>query len=217
MAARAAPAHPTGTASTLRMSARNSCGARCVSNCMPRAALITIRPSDRPGRCRLPRRWRLVCPAGGGSVWSGGLWPGVLAGWLGVLYLPDTPLHHRMVSLDGQCLAMTACYTLGIISHRCRPACCRRWHVAMSEQYDLPVLSQVNPPGSLFFHGGGDWRVFSGRAAASTIQGELVGAGLSAGLRGGFCLQPVYSVAPCHGRCSLATRQLRVCGVLIRC
>lgn len=38
-------------------------------------------------------------------------------GGLVFLYLPDTPLYHRMVSLMACAFAMTACYTLGVMSH----------------------------------------------------------------------------------------------------
>lgn len=38
-------------------------------------------------------------------------------GGLVFLYLPNTPLHHRMVSLMACSFAMTAAYTLGLISH----------------------------------------------------------------------------------------------------
>jgi len=33
------------------------------------------------------------------------------------LYLPETPLHHRMVSLMASAFAMIACYALGLLSH----------------------------------------------------------------------------------------------------
>jgi hypothetical protein len=38
-------------------------------------------------------------------------------GGLVFLYLPDTPLYHRMVTLMACAFAMTACYTLGVMSH----------------------------------------------------------------------------------------------------
>src|SRR3954447_22748023 len=38
-------------------------------------------------------------------------------GGLVFLYLPDTPLHHRMVSLMACAFAMSASYALGVMSH----------------------------------------------------------------------------------------------------
>ena len=38
-------------------------------------------------------------------------------GGLVFLYLPNTPLYHRMVSLMACAFAMNACYTLGVMSH----------------------------------------------------------------------------------------------------
>ena len=38
-------------------------------------------------------------------------------GGLVFLYLPDTPLSHRMVTLMACAFAMTACYRLGVMSH----------------------------------------------------------------------------------------------------
>lgn len=38
-------------------------------------------------------------------------------GGLVFLYLPETPLHHRMVSLMASAFGMMACYALGVISH----------------------------------------------------------------------------------------------------
>lgn len=38
-------------------------------------------------------------------------------GGLVFLYLPETPLHHRMVSLMACAFALTACYALGVMSH----------------------------------------------------------------------------------------------------
>lgn len=72
-------------------------------------------------------------------------------GGLVFLYLPDTPLYHRMVTLMACAFAMTACYTLGVMSH-------------FFPLLMMPVLIFIailvtmlcrfyalGPPGSLFF------------------------------------------------------------------
>lgn len=72
-------------------------------------------------------------------------------GGLVFLYLPNTPLSHRMVTLMACAFAMTACYTLGALSH-------------FSPLLMMPVLVfiailatmvcrfyDLGPPGSLFF------------------------------------------------------------------
>lgn len=72
-------------------------------------------------------------------------------GGLVFLYLPNTPLYHRMVSLMACAFAMTACYTLGVMSH-------------FFPLLMMPVLIftailvtmvcrfyRLGPPGSLFF------------------------------------------------------------------
>lgn len=72
-------------------------------------------------------------------------------GGLVFLYLPDTPLSHRMVTLMTCAFAMTACYTLGVMSH-------------FFPLLMMPVLIFIailvtmvcrfyalGPPGSLFF------------------------------------------------------------------
>ena len=177
-----------------------------------RGAAIDHHPPQRPpladAVCRGAGVWFAL--AGGGSVWSGGLWPGVLAGWLGVFVSAGYPAAPSHGVADGQCLCHDRLLHLG--DHQ-PPAAGRHaagaGHGGHAEQYDLPVLPGEPAWQPVLFHGGGDWRVFSGRAAASTIQGGLVGAGLSAGLRGGFCLQPVYSVAPpATAGAAFATRQL---------
>lgn len=81
-------------------------------------ALLTVQPSD--------RRWPMPAAAAlatGLPLLVGAsfdrLADGLVAslGALVFLYLPDTPLHHRMVSLMACAFAMTACYTLGVLSH----------------------------------------------------------------------------------------------------
>lgn len=72
-------------------------------------------------------------------------------GGLVFLYLPNTPLYHRMVSLMACAFGMTACYALGVLSH-------------FLPLLMMPVLAfiailvtmvcrfyRLGPPGSLFF------------------------------------------------------------------
>ena len=72
-------------------------------------------------------------------------------GGLVFLYLDNSPLHHRMVSLMACAFAMIACYTLGVMSH----------FVAAAMMPALVFVSilvtmacrfyRLGPPGSLFF------------------------------------------------------------------
>ncbi|WP_255368577.1 FUSC family protein [Polaromonas sp. OV174] len=72
-------------------------------------------------------------------------------GGLAFLYLPTTPMSHRMVTLMACAFAMTACYTLGLISHFF-PL------LMMPMLVFIAILTTmvcrfyaVGPPGSLFF------------------------------------------------------------------
>ncbi len=72
-------------------------------------------------------------------------------GGLVFLYTPNTPLYHRMVSLMACAFAMTACYTLGVLSHFV-PA------LMMPALVFIAILVTMlcrfyalGPPGSLFF------------------------------------------------------------------
>jgi uncharacterized membrane protein YccC len=72
-------------------------------------------------------------------------------GGLVFLYLPDTPLHHRMVLLMACAFAMTACYALGVMSHFLAP-------LMMPVLVFTAILVTMTcrfyglgPPGSLFF------------------------------------------------------------------
>lgn len=114
--------------------------------------LTTIHPSD--------RRWQMPLTATlcSGlplmvSVYFDHLDYGLVAslGGLAFLYLPDTPMYHRMVALMTCAFGMTACYALGLMSHLFLPAM-------------IPVIGftsilvtmicryyGLGPPGSLFF------------------------------------------------------------------
>jgi uncharacterized membrane protein YccC len=120
-----------------------------------RAELIhvaTVRSSD--------RRWQMPFCASLASglplltgAWFDHLDYGLVSslGGLVFLYVPNTPLHHRMVSLMACAFGMSACYALGVMSHF--------FPVLL-----VPVLTFIailvsmvcrfyalGPPGSLFF------------------------------------------------------------------
>ncbi|WP_025917011.1 FUSC family protein [Herminiimonas sp. CN] len=72
-------------------------------------------------------------------------------GGLVFLYLPSTPLHHRMVSVMACAFGMSACYALGLMSHFFAP-------VMMLVLAFIAILVTMvcrfyvlGPPGSLFF------------------------------------------------------------------
>jgi uncharacterized membrane protein YccC len=114
--------------------------------------LVTINTSD--------RRWPMpFCAALASGLplfigaWFGHLDYGLVAslGGLLFLYLPNTPLAHRMVSLMTCAFGMSACYSLGLLSH-------------FLPLMLVPVLTVIailvtmvcrfyalGPPGSLFF------------------------------------------------------------------
>lgn len=72
-------------------------------------------------------------------------------GGLVFLYLPETPLYHRMVSLMASAFAMIACYALGVISHLVPPV----MMLALTFSAILVTMVcrfyRVGIPGSLFF------------------------------------------------------------------
>jgi uncharacterized membrane protein YccC len=72
-------------------------------------------------------------------------------GGLVFLYLPDTPLSHRMVSLMACAFAMSACYALGVMSHFFPPL---MMPVLVFTTILVTMLCRFynfGPPGSLFF------------------------------------------------------------------
>src|SRR5690606_3200921 len=72
-------------------------------------------------------------------------------GGLVFLYLPETPLHHRMVSLMACAFAMIASYALGAISHFFAPAIVPMLAIIAVLVSMVCRFYRVGPPGGLFF------------------------------------------------------------------
>lgn len=114
--------------------------------------LTTIHPSDRQWHLPFAAALATGLPLLVGA-WFDRLDYGLISslGGLVFLYTPDSPLHHRMVSLMACAFAMTACYALGVMSHFV-PA------LMMPALIFIAVLVTmlcrfyaIGPPGSLFF------------------------------------------------------------------
>ncbi|HEY8605885.1 MAG TPA: FUSC family protein [Noviherbaspirillum sp.] len=114
--------------------------------------LTTIHASD--------RAWQMPVAAALASglplligAWFDRLGQGLAAslGGLVFLYLPGTPLYHRMISLLACASGMTACYTLGLLSHFV-PALMMPMLVFTSILATMVSrFYGLGPPGSLFF------------------------------------------------------------------
>jgi uncharacterized membrane protein YccC len=80
--------------------------------------LVTITPSERPWQMPVSAALSVGLPLMVGAYF-GHMDYGLISslGGLVFLYTPETPLHHRMISLIACAFAMTSCYALGVISH----------------------------------------------------------------------------------------------------
>ena len=80
--------------------------------------LVTIKPSDRPWQMPFAAALANGLPLFVGAFF-GHLEYGLISslGGLVFLYLPETPMAHRMVSLMATAFGMIACYALGVMSH----------------------------------------------------------------------------------------------------
>ncbi len=137
--------------------------------------LTTVKTSD--------RRWQMpfgAAVAAGlplmAGAWFGRLDHGLIAslGGLAFVYMPRTPLHHRMVWLMACAFGMTACHALGVMSYFFPPLIVLL--LAFTTVLATMVLRfyGVGPPGSMFF-------VMSAAIAAYT-PGELAEIPLRVGL-----------------------------------
>ena len=114
--------------------------------------LVRVEPSNRPWQMAFAAALASGLPLLVGAYF-GRLDYGLVSslGGLVFLYLPSTPLSHRMVALMASAFGMMACYTLGVISH-------------FSQPLMMPVLAftailvsmvcrfyRLSPPGAVFF------------------------------------------------------------------
>lgn len=106
------------------------------------------------------RRWQMPFGAALASglplmvgAWFGRLDYGLISslGGLVFVYMPRTPLHHRMVWLMACAFGMTACHALGVMSHFFPPLIVVL--LAFTTILATMVLRyyRIGPPGSLFF------------------------------------------------------------------
>ena len=114
--------------------------------------LTTVRASDRPWQMPFAAALASGLPLLVGA-WFGRMDHGLVSslGGLVFLYLPETPMSHRMVSLMACAFGMTACYALGVMSHLL-PAVMM---VVLTFTAMLVTMVcrfyRLAPPGSLFF------------------------------------------------------------------
>lgn len=79
---------------------------------------MTLNPSSRPWQMPFTAALAIGLPLLAGAYFDH-LDYGLVAslGGLVFLYLPNTPMHHRMVTVMACAFVITACYALGVISH----------------------------------------------------------------------------------------------------
>lgn len=114
--------------------------------------LVTVRPSDRPWQMPFAAALSSGLPLFVG-VWFGHLDYGLVSALGGqvFLYLPPTPLHHRMAGLMALAFTMTTCYALGAMSHHLPLATVPVVFVLTTLVTMLCRFYRVAPPGPLFF------------------------------------------------------------------
>ena len=113
---------------------------------------ITIRRSE--------RRWEMAFCAALASglpmavgAWFGRLDHGLLSslGGLAFLYLPDTPMHHRMVGIMASTFGLASCFAMGAISHPWPGSAVAVLTLIAMLVTMVCRVYRVAPPGSLFF------------------------------------------------------------------
>ena len=109
---------------------------------------------------RSRRRWQMPVAAGLATglpvlvgVYFGRLDDGLISslGGLAFLYLPDTPMYHRMARLMACAFGIAACYALGIMSHAVAAATVPLLTVIAVLVTMACRYYRVGPPASLFF------------------------------------------------------------------
>ncbi|SEH43562.1 Fusaric acid resistance protein-like [Magnetospirillum fulvum] len=116
------------------------------------AGLAHIHPSDRPWQMPFAAALASGLPIAVGASFDH-LNYGLVSslGGLVFLYLPDTPLHHRMVSLMACSFGMAACYALGILSQFVPPLMTPVLIFIAISVTMICRYYRLGPPGSLFF------------------------------------------------------------------
>lgn len=114
--------------------------------------LTTITPSDRSWQLPLGAALAAGLPLMIGAA-IGRLDYGLVAslGGMVFLYLPPTPLYHRMVQVMACACAMCGCYALGLLSHLVPWTKVPMLIFVATSATMLTRLYAVGPPGSLFF------------------------------------------------------------------
>jgi hypothetical protein len=115
-------------------------------------ALVTINPSDRPWQMPASVALAAGLPMLIGA-WFDHLDYGLISslGGMAFLYLPRTPLHHRMAAMMAASFGFLACYTVGLIVHLLP------WLLVPALTLVAILVTmvcrfyRVGPPGSLFF------------------------------------------------------------------
>ena len=114
--------------------------------------LTTIRASDRPWQMPFAAALASGLPLLIGA-WFDRMDHGLVSslGGLVFLYLPETPMSHRMVSLMASAFGMTACYALGLMGHLMPPAMVLVLTLIAMLVTMVCRFYRLAPPGSLFF------------------------------------------------------------------
>src|SRR5690606_29958752 len=116
------------------------------------AHLTTLKPNTRPWQMPLAAALAIGLPVLYGAA-ADRLDLGLVAslGGMVFLYLPDTPLAHRMATIMACAFGMIACYALGLISHLV-PAVLIPFLAVAAMVTTLATRSYcIAPPGSLLF------------------------------------------------------------------
>ncbi|MGJ4748444.1 hypothetical protein ACQV5M_18940, partial [Leptospira sp. SA-E8] len=114
--------------------------------------LLRPNASDRPWQMPLCAALASGLPLLAGA-WANDIEPGLIAslGGLVFLYCPNTPLHHRMVTLMACAFGLTACYAVGLLGQLVP------WLLVPLLALTCMLVTMVcrfyalGPPGSLFF------------------------------------------------------------------
>jgi len=116
------------------------------------AHLATVHPSDRPWQMPLAAALTSGLPLMVGA-WFGRLDWGLASslGGLVFLYVPSTPMYHRMVTLMACAFGMSACYALGLMSHFAPALTALAIGVLAVLVTMVCRFYALGPPGSFFF------------------------------------------------------------------